>query len=136
MPFIGWFSACGRSTGADAACVILSLLKKKSVSMRKMMFVMIATLVLALPKNAASQDIWREASRACVFGSTAMGAASLLVLYPALALRSTSLSIGSLMVGNALFGCVAAMAGAVTSYGFSWAYDQVFEEEPPVCSKP
>ncbi|CAK0764927.1 exported hypothetical protein [Gammaproteobacteria bacterium] len=85
--------------------------------------------------QTAESSLWREAGQACVFGGSVLGVTSIVVLYPAIAMGSTSLPVTSLILGNTLFGCGISAIGASAAYGFGWAYDRAFGLEEVVPSK-
>ncbi len=89
--------------------------------------VLFATPTLAQPAQQTSShgDLVRQTGSACVFGGAVLGVTSLLVLYPALAGAPTTVPVGSVILGNTLFGCGIAAVGAAAAYGFSWFYDSV-----------
>jgi len=107
-------------------------------------FLTVACMLVTSTSQAAQtaqtveSSLWREAGQACVFGGSVLGVTSIIVLYPAIAMGSTSLPVTSLILGNTLFGCGISAIGASAAYGFGWAYDRAFGLEeivPPKAPK-
>lgn len=93
-------------------------------------------LTLTTTKGYAEGGLWRDAGQACVFGGSVLGVTSIMVLYPAIAMGTSTIPVTSLILGNTLFGCGISAIGASAAYGFGWAYDRVFGLEPlPEASK-
>lgn len=101
-------------------------------------FVIVLALVaiaLAGPVRAEPQqseptgsvDLIKEAGQACVFGGAVLGLTAIVVLYPALASGTANLPVGSIVGGNALFGCGIATIGAMAARAFSFVYEKVVD---------
>jgi len=104
--------------------------------MKKILLITLLLLVLTTEKGYAEGGLWRDAGQACVFGGSVLGVTSIMVLYPAIAMGTSTIPVTSLILGNTLFGCGISAIGASAAYGFGWAYDRAFGPEPqPETSK-
>lgn len=93
--------------------------------MRKALQIAALMTALVSPPSHA-EDLMRHVSQACVFGAAVLGVTSIIVLYPAMVVGSTSVPVGSLIIGNTLFGCGISAVGAAVANGYGQVYDRMF----------
>jgi hypothetical protein len=94
--------------------------------MKKSLSLAVALVALAVSPARAAGDLWKESSQACVFGAAVLGGTSVIVLYPAMVVGAADLPIGSLIIGNTLFGCGISALGAMAAQGYGHVYDRWF----------
>jgi hypothetical protein len=98
--------------------------------MRKALQIAAVLTVLASTPAHAESDLLRQASQACVFGAAVLGATSVIVLYPAMVVGTSTVPTGALIIGNTLFGCGISALGAVVANGYGRVYDRLFPPPP------
>ncbi|CAK0766613.1 PTS fructose transporter subunit IIC [Azospirillaceae bacterium] len=88
-----------------------------------MVLALIAIWSIPAPAHAG---LIRDAGQSCAFGAGVFGVTSFIGVTPTLITSVLTVPTTSVILGNAMVGCVIGAAGATAAKVFTWMYDLVW----------